>query len=290
MRNMLRRNAPIIIGLLLVAVSFAYAGKGIISAKDAADLMDKEGVVFVSARTPDDYSKVHIKGAVNVNHKDFYKAGDMIGILIDPLEIAKMLGAKGISETNTIIVYDGGDNIAAGRIYYILSYLGAENVWYMDGGMKMWQAARKPVTGDLPEINAVTFNAKPNAAIFVDTDYMKAHYKDAGAVLVDVRSKEEYDGEKGEITRKGHIPGAINLEYKLCFDEKKGTLKPKEELEKIFKGAGVSSDKEVILYCETSIRAGGVFMVLKDILGYSNVKVYDGAMYEWTADSANPVE
>jgi len=108
-------------------------------------------------------------------------------------------------------------------------------------------------------------------------------------VIVDTRSKEEYDGEKGETMRLGRIPGAKSFDYKNVLG-KGGTIKSKEELEKITQEAGLSKDKEIILYCETAIRAGIVYMALKSILEFPKVRVYEGAFYEWTADPSNPVE
>ena len=118
---------------------------------------------------------------------------------------------------------------------------------------------------------------------------MKAHKDDANVVLVDVRSKDEYDGKSGAIERKGRIPGAVHFEYNNVFNED-GTLKSKSDIEKLTKEVGITADKDIILYCETSVRAGIVYMALTSVLEFPKVKVYDGAYYEWSADSACPVE
>ncbi|MBN2543340.1 sulfurtransferase [bacterium] len=279
----------ILIALVFCFQSFVFAGEGLISVSDACKLTEDESVVFVSARNAEDYGKIHIPGAVNVWHADLYKPGDVKGVLKSADEIAKILGSKGISPDKTIIVYDAEENTFSGRLYWIFDYLGVNKVKLLDGQMKMWRKKRKPVTGEVGEVAAVEFTPTVNDAIYASTDYVASKLKDANTVIVDTRSAEEYKGEKGEAARKGHLPVAINLEYKNIINED-ATIKSKEELQKIFNDAGVSSNKEVILYCETSVRAGIMYMALKDLLGYSNVKVYDGAMYEWAADPNKPLE
>ena len=178
--------------------------------------------------------------------------------------------------------------VSAGRMYWILKYLGAKDVKLLDGQMKAWRRARKPVTKDVKEFAPTKFTPTVDNSIIATMQYVKDHLEDKNVLLVDVRSKEEYDGQKGKAKRKGHIPGAIHFEYKNVIDN--GVVKPKADIEKALNAAGITPDKEIILYCETSARAGIVYLVLKDILGYPKVRVYDGAFYEWAADQSNPVE
>ena len=155
--------------------------------------------------------------------------------------------------------------------------------------MKKWRKGRKPVTKEVKSFSSTTFNASPDKNEICTTKYVQEHLMTPNVVVVDVRDAEEYAGETGKVERKGHIPGAIHFEYKKVLN-KNGTLKSKEELEKVAKSAGITSDKEVILYCETSVRAGIVYVALKSILEYPNAKVYDGAYYEWAANPSNPTE
>jgi len=273
--------------ILLFQTPFSFGE--IISPNELAKIMDEENVIIVSARSPEDYGKVHIKGAVNVWHKDLYKDGEIKALLRGSEEIAKILGDKGVSEKNTIVVYDGGENKLAGRLYWILDYLGCDDVRILNGQMKMWRKARKPVTKEATTVSPASFAASPDEGEIASTEYVKGHLKDANVIIVDVRNKDEYDGIKGETERKGHIPGSIQFEYKNVLNED-GTIKSKDELEKITREAGITPDKEIILYCETSVRAGIAYMVLKSILKFPKVRVYDGAIYEWVADPSNHIE
>ena len=278
-----------ILVILLLTVQFVFAG--IITAKELAKLSKDGNVIIISARQPSDYSKKHIKNAVNIYHKDLYKSEGIPMMLKSADAITKIFGEKGITENSKIVIYDNGSNKASGRLYWIFEYMGAKDVNILDGHLKSWMKARKPVTPKATTITPATFNANPNADVNADMEYVKAHLNDPNVILVDVRSKDEFDGidEDENITRKGHIPGAINLEYKEILNEDE-TLKSKEELVNLFTNAGITADKEIILYCASSIRTGIVYAALTSILDYPNVKVYDGAFYEWNADSSNPVE
>jgi thiosulfate/3-mercaptopyruvate sulfurtransferase len=121
--------------------------------------------------------------------------------------------------------------------------------------------------------------------MFADESYVKAHK--ASALLIDVRPPDEYNGTSTKPESKGHIPDAKNMEFTQILKEN-GALKSKAEIENIAKGVGATADKEIILYCGTSTRAGIVYMAFTTILGYKNVKVYDGAYNEWVVN--NPVE
>ncbi|GAB7087480.1 sulfurtransferase [Marinifilum fragile] len=253
----------------------------VISVKEFLKIKNDDNVVLVSTRKATDYAKVHIEGAIHVNHKDLYKA-EPKSTLKSTAEIAKILGDKGISNTNTIVLYDNGSGKYSGRIYWILKYLGAKDVKILDGHMKAWRMARKPVTKNPVKRKATTFNVAVNKAAIADIVQVKKASNSQAAVIIDVRSADEYKGIKESKLPQGHIPNAINLEFKKVMDTK-SMLKSKEELQALFNAAGVTKDKEVILYCESSVRAGVVYMALKSALGYPNVKVYDGALFEWTA-------
>jgi len=280
-----RVNYIIILAFLLNA-GLSQA-QDLISAKDFAKIMKQADVVLVSTRTAADYKKVHITGAVHVDHHNLYKDSGVENMIKSPAELAEIMGAKGISDTKTIILYDDGSGKYSGRLYWVLKYLGAKDVKILDGHMDAWKAARKPVTKNPSKVKAATFTPHVNKAVLASM----AEVKKGGAVIVDARSTEEYKGTATSktLTRKGHIPGAVNIENKKMLDAK-GKLKPAADLQKIFSAAGVTKGKEVIVYCESGVRAGIEFLALTSILKYPNVKVYDGAYLEWQSVSGNKVD
>lgn len=280
-----------IIGILIILLAAQLVFAGVISAKELKALAKSGDVIIVSARQASDYSSKHIAGAINIDHKSLYKAEGVSSMLKSTDEIAKIFGEKGISENSKIVIYDTGSNKASGRLYWIFKYMGAGDVSILNGHLKGWGKIRGKVTKNATKITPTTFKAAPNSAILTDIAYVKAHKNDPNVVLLDVRSADEFAGTDTDknINRYGHIPGAVNLEFKAVINED-GTIKSKEEITKAMNDAGITSDKEVILYCASSVRAGVVYMALKDILGYKNVKVYDGAYYEWESDTANPIK
>ena len=278
----------LLILIFLIPVSFVN-GQDIITASELSKIIKKDNVVLVSTRTASDYKKVHITGAVHIDHTALYKDGPVKNMLKSQDEIAKILGSKGISESMTIVLYDDGSGKYSGRVYWILSYLGAKDVKILDGHMDAWKASRKPVTKNPTKITPATFTAKVDNSKIASMAQVKAAIGNPSSVIVDARSPEEYKGAATTELRKGHIPGTINIEHKNMLDAK-GKLKSAAELQKIFDAAGVTKGKEVILYCESGVRAGILYFVLTSTLNYTNVKVYDGAYLEWQAASANKVE
>ena len=280
-----------IVGILIILFIVQVVFAGVITAKELKTLAKSGDVIIVSARQASDYSSKHIDGAINIDHKSLYKAEGVSSMLKSADEISKIFGEKGISESSKIVIYDTGSNKAAGRLYWIFKYMGAGDVSILNGHLKGWGKIRGKVTKNATKITPTTFKATLNKAIITDLAYVKAHKGDAGVVLLDVRSADEFAGKDTDknIKRYGHIPGAVNLEYKAVVNEN-GTIKSKDEITKAMNAAGVTSDKEIILYCASSVRAGVVYMALKDILGYPNVKIYDGAYYEWESDKANPIK
>ena len=261
----------IILSFLLLAVFVNVSiAQDLISAAEAKKLLTNKNTVIVSTRKAADYAKVHIKNAVNIRVDDLASTTEPKGILKNSAELANILGEKGIVPAKKIIIYDTGSAKGSGRLYWILKYLGFNDVKVLDGHMKAWRTARGPVTGAATKITAGTFTPKVNAKIFAKKADVKA--KAGTAIIVDVRDDTEWSA--------GHINGAKHLEYKNVLTDA-GKLKSKAELETLFTNAGITKNKEIILYCATSVRAGIVFLALTTILEYPNVKIYDGAYNEW---------
>ena len=254
----------------------------IISANDLMKIARKPTTVIVSARTADDYAQVHITNAEHIKYQDL---NDDMAMLIPADQIAKILGDKGISETKTIVLYDDGTEKYSGRMYWVLKYLGAPDVKILDGGMPAWRASRKPVTRTPTSIKKATFTPKVQPQFLATM----ADVSKPGTIVVDARSAAEYNGTADTKLRPGHIPGAVNVEYVNVLDDD-GKLFPNDQIQAVFTKNGVTKDKTVIVYCETSVRAGILFQVLTSALDYPNVKLYDGAYREWQSKPSNKVQ
>lgn len=270
--------------LLLSGLSLQAQGD-IISADEFMKLIKADNtVVVVDANKPGNYDANHVKGAINIYHNDLYQEGEIAGLIKNPEELAAFFGAKGISETTPVIVYDDGSQKYSSRVYWILKYLGAENVKLLHKDMDAWRKARIPLTAQATTLEAVTFT--PNTGkeeLMAGMGCIKKHQDDPHVVIVDNRTAEEYNGLKNS---EGHLPGAININYEDLLTDT-GAFKTAEELQAIAEANGITPDKEVIFYCRTSVRAAVAFAAFRNILGYNDVKVYDGAYLEWAA--SNPV-
>lgn len=282
----MKLNKLFLLGLVLFIAS-AVSAQDVISATELAKISKNKDVVVVWAGAASGY-KVHITGAVSIPHSSLCKNEPVRNMIKTSAEMAKELGAKGISPDKTIVVYDEGSSKYSGRMYWMLKYLGAPNVKMLDGNMKAWKAKRKPITGSPSKVAATTFTAKTDASQLAKMDEVKNAVGNSSYVIVDARTPEEYAGTADTELRKGHIPGAVNVNYETVLDSK-GLLKANDALKALFESKGITTDKTAIVYCETSVRAGVVYLALKG-LGYHNVKVYDGAYLEWQATASNKVE
>lgn len=279
-------NKLIVLGLILLVAS-AISAQELISVSDLAKISKNNDVVIISAGADDSY-KVHIAGAVNIPHSSLCNDEPIRNVIKPAAEMAKILGEKGVSTDKTIVVYDEGSGKYSGRMYWMLKYLGATNVKVLDGNMTAWKAGRKPITGTPTKVTPATFTIKTDASQLAKMEDVKSACGNSSAVIIDARTPEEYAGTADTELRKGHIPGAININYETLKDSK-DKMKTKEELKALFESKGVTPDKTAIAYCETSVRAGIIYLALRD-LGYSKVKVYDGAYLEWQATSSNKIE
>ncbi len=168
----------------------------------------------------------------------------------------------------------------------------------MNGSRKKWLEEDRPISVDIPSYSRGNFKASdPDKSIRAFMNYVKDVIGTQDKILVDVRTNDEYNGktlapteyspEYGQIG--GHIPGAVNVPWSKMVNED-GTLKSADELKNLYESVNVTSNKEIITYCGIGERASYTWFVLKYLLGYPNVKTYDGSWLEWGNTMGNPIE
>lgn len=268
--------------MLLFVAAAVSAQTDIISAKEFMALTkSSDNLVILDVNKSKNYQASHIKDALYVNHMDLYKDGDISGLIETPENLAAFFGNLGIDENTTVVLTDDGSQKYNSRVYWILKYLGANDVKLLHKDMADWRSARVPLTSTPGKVKATaTFTPTVNPAIYADLEYVKANKDREDIVLIDSRTADEYNGvSKSE----GHIPGAININYEDLLAEN-GAFLTADQLTAKLQEYGITPDKEIILYCKTSVRATPSFVSFKNILGYENVKVYDGAYNEWIAN------
>ena len=262
--------------LMVVAYAMPALAQGdIITAEQFMQLIKTDkNVVIIDASKEKDYTLAHIKDAVNVPYKSLEKEGEIEGLINSPAELAAILASKGVNDNNTIVVYDGGTQKYSSRVYWILKYLGAPNVKILQKDMDNWRKVKVPITKMPVKRAATTFTPKVNDAIIADMAYVK----EGKALIIDARTSEEFTGASEK--SKGHIPGAININYKEVLTPSEA-FKSKSELESLIAQYKLTPNQPIVIYCNTGIIAAVIYTALTNEMGWTNVKVYDGAYKEW---------
>jgi thiosulfate/3-mercaptopyruvate sulfurtransferase len=289
---------------IVAAAAFAAAVASPAAAADPLVSVDwlkahKADVVVIDVRHKDEgansYAAGHIPGAVSA---DFEKAGwrvtrDGVPLSVPTKEqLEKLIGGLGISNDSQVVVVPAGENVqdfgAGARVLWTLKYSGLKDVSLLDGGFKAWKDANLPVDTAEVEPKPVTFAANFNDRLRIELNEVEKLQKDGGATFVDARPPAQFSGKVKTPTVQayGHLPGALNIDSTVYFDNATHKLKPKAELaslSKEVKGPAVS-------YCNTGHLASTDWFVLHEVLGKNDTRLYAGSMTEWTRDASRPVE
>jgi len=219
--------------------------------------------------------------------------------IVSKKQLEQLLGRLGVTKDTRIVLYGDFSNWFATFAFWVLKYYGVENVALMNGGRRKWLLEDLPMTKDVPSYPRTTFRAKaPDESIRVYLDYVRKAVQMKDKVLVDVRSPKEFTGEvlappeypTEHAQRGGHIPGAKNIPWGRAVNAVDGTFVSADELKKQYEGRGVTPDREVITYCRIGERSSHTWFALKYLLGYPNVKNYDGSWTEWGNLVRMPIE
>jgi thiosulfate/3-mercaptopyruvate sulfurtransferase len=259
----------------------------LISGDELEANLSKAGLVVIDARSAG-YEAGHIPGAISLEWSDYVKE-DMN--LKTTRELEDQLGEAGLSNDMVFVVYDDTTASwgAAGRVFWMLEYLGCDKVHMLNGGWDKWISDGRATEMGINTLPRARFAARVQDDALMNKDRLADRLGDDDFVVVDSRTDEEYNGWTlyGE-ARGGHITGAVQLPYAGFFKEDK-TILDYDVLKELFESHGITSDKEVTAYCTVGIRSGFIYFVLRT-LGYPRVSNYDGSISEWSADNSLPME
>ena len=234
------------------------------------------------------YDQGHIAGAVGWNWQTQLQ-DNVRRDLIEKAALEQLLGQSGISNDTTIVLYGDNNNWFAAYAFWQLKYYGHQDVRLMNGGRKKWLEEQRPLTADAAKLRPASYRASgPDESLRARKEHVFAIVDNKGkGHLVDVRSVDEFTGKiiappgmSETAQRGGHIPGAANVPWAQAANED-GTFKSADALKQLYQGKGVSGGNEVIAYCRIGERSSHTWFVLKYLLGYDNVKNYDGSWTEW---------
>ena len=301
------------LSILSAALAFGLAFGGAAHAERLTDqpLVDaawlkshagNESLVILDIRDADKkknfYAEGHIANAIHAPYGAAgwrAKVGKTPGMLPPVEQLEKLISSFGVSNDEHVVIVPFGQNSSdfgsATRVYWTFKVLGHDAVSILDGGYKGWVASGGELTTDAPTPVQDSFKAnfRPEyLATETDVkDALKTH-----VALVDGRPADQFVGKaKSPVARvPGTIPGAVNIENSAYYDEKAASFVSSDIVKALSRGVGLDENEEAIAFCNTGHWASVIWFGLSEIEGNKNVKMYDGSLAEWTADTANPVQ
>jgi thiosulfate/3-mercaptopyruvate sulfurtransferase len=258
----------------------------VVSTSHLRSMLGDKNLLIVDTRPFSDYADSHIPGAVNTDLMQFHWIDtSKQGIAQFNNQSRHLLSNIGVSKDKFVIFYDDISGTSAARGVWLLLYFSHERVAMLDGGLNKWKSeGYKMETRTNPFMHS-NFNGKPTPNVLADFGHIKSVIKNKKAIMIDARSKDEYEGSAIRAARAGHIPSAINIDWNDNIDH--DVFKSHDKLVQMY--SNIPKDAEVITYCQGGYRAANSFIALK-MLGYKNVRMYLGSWGEWGNRPGMPVE
>lgn len=234
------------------------------------------------------YELGHIPGALKLDWETQMQQ-PVTRDFVDKAGFEQLASERGITNDTTVVFYGDKNNWYATYGFWLFKYYGHDDVRVMDGGRAKWEAEGRPFTREVPQVEHTKYTAKdPDGSIRAFREDVLKHLEQENPALVDVRSPQEYTGEllhaigypQEGAQRAGHVKGAVNVPWGTAANED-GTFKAVEELRRLYGEKGITPEKPVIAYCRIGERSSHTWFVLKYLLGYDDVRNYDGSWTEW---------
>lgn len=259
---------------------------------------DDPTVVIVEVNVNTDlYDEGHIPGSVGWSWKT-QLADNVRRDILSREDFQSLMRESGIENGDTVVLYGDSNNWFAAWAFWQMKVYGHEDVRIMDGGRKKWEQEGRELTEEKSSVSKSNYSAKeanPALRAFLPEVSEKIEKKQVG--LVDVRSPQEFTGEvlappglPETCQRGGHIPGASNIPWSKAVNDEDGTFKSEDQLREIYREAGITDERPVITYCRIGERSSHSWFVLKYLLGFNDVKNYDGSWTEWGNLVGAPIE
>lgn len=255
----------------------------------AAELAGAAPPLVLDVRPAEEFARGHLRGALHL---------DLWGVsLIDtsdaPLRafmwmIGHLFSLRGVTPDRPVVVYEADSGIRAARVFWFLEYLGHPNTRVLDGGLGAWTREGRAVTTDSVAPTASAWHGTPDASRLATWHDVRARLGNPGVAIVDTRSDAEYFGQAVRAKRGGAVPGAVHLEWTNNLTDD-GRYKSPEDLSAMYAALGVTSDREVVTYCQGGYRAAHTYLALRR-LGFARVRNYTGSWKEWGDREDLPIE
>lgn len=266
----------------------------LVSTSWLADHLKDPNVVVIVVWNKADFDKGHIPGSVFMDFMDSHLMTGPTGLTMElpsASQLAETFGKLGVANDSHIILYQAGTSFAAtARVYLTLDAMGlGAQTSLLDGGFLQWTKEGRAVSMESHDVKPGVITPCRNNEVVTDISYVSANIHHPGVAIVDARLPEFYTGAtQPDQQRLGHIPGAGNLPYSTLTDSATGRLKSREELEALFRGAGVKPGEYVVVYCHIGQQASAAYFAAR-YLGY-DVRLFDGSWEDWSAHKDLPAE
>ncbi|MBS4538033.1 sulfurtransferase [Clostridium sp. D2Q-11] len=243
--------------------------ESIVTAEELKGMLDDVVVVDFTEK-----GGKYIPGAVKIERSAIQTEVDGTpGMNISKEQFEAMMSEAGIKNDDTVVIYDGDQELWASRVWWAMKVYGHENVKLLDGGIDAWISAEYETENDAAQPEATEYKAEDaNEALVATIEEVEESFDNEEMLILDTRGDKEWNA--------GRIPGAVQLEWTQALNED-GTFKNADELKKLYEDAGVTADKVVIPHCKSGVRATHSLFVLTELLGYENVENYDGSWLEY---------
>lgn len=282
--------------VLLPSVAFSASPKSTIQFVSpewaAANTKTNQLRILDVRNAPLEYISGHLPGAVNIADTAFRGPNGVLPVQYwDNEKLGNLFAKAGVSNNNGVLVYSNGNDIlGATMVAYLLERAGAKKIYVLDGGYAGYKSAGQPVTKVFPRYSISQFTVKDNSDIRVSLDQVKDLIGKPNVVFIDPRPPELFRGEKDIWVRNGHIPGARNIPWP-TFTEANNPqedlknphkLKSLDEIRKLLSERGIKPTDDIIVSCSTGREATLQYVVLKHLLGYPKVRIYEGSWTEYS--------
>jgi thiosulfate/3-mercaptopyruvate sulfurtransferase len=266
-----------------------YAKAVLVTTGWLAEHVNDDNVVVAEVdENPDLYDQSHIPGAVKLHWREDLQ-DPVERDLVEKEQFEQLLGSRGIGNDTSVILYGDKNNWFAAYAYWYLKIYGHQDVRIVDGGRQKWIDEGRELTTEVPQVAPTTYSARErDESIRAYRDAVREGIGAGDRSLVDVRSPQEYSGEllappgyeQEGAQRGGHIPTAKSVPWAQAVRDD-GTFKSAEELRTLYEGKGIKPDQAVTAYCRIGERSAHTWFVLRELLGYGDVRNYDGSWTEW---------
>ena len=277
--------------VVLAEVKNAY----LIDALELKAIANQPNIKIIDFRKKEIYTKEHITGALNLWRTDIeddtYAYG---GMMASKAQIETVFSNLGIKTNDTLVIYDDNGLCDSARLWWLLQNYDFTNVKLLHGGLQSWKDINGEVSSKAPSVIEAVFKLNENTKMkyYVSKEEVQDAIKN-NVTILDTRTRDEFSGkrQKNGASKGGRIPNSTHIDWAEAINQADGNrIKPLQDLETIYNTLNIKKDDPIILYCHSGVRSAHTTFVLTQLLGYKNVKNYDGSWTEWSYFNNLPIE